>query len=138
MFSHRHRRASDVSLLEGISADRCTPDLASNRNHGNRVHHRRRETGDQVSRTGARGRDRYAHFARSARETVRCMGRALLMPDQDVAQLRIATQHAVEREDRTAREAEHQVNTLVEKCFADDLAASQFLGHLKCFVSSVI
>ena len=66
------------------------------------------------------------------------MGRALLMPDQDVAQLRIATQHAVERKDRTAREAEHQVNTLVEKCFADDLAASQFLGHLKCFVSSVI
>ena len=66
------------------------------------------------------------------------MGRALLVPDEDVAQLRVATQNAVERKYRTARKSEHDLNTLVEECFADDLAACQFLRHLKCYVPSVI
>ena len=66
------------------------------------------------------------------------MCRALFVPDEDVAQLWVPTQHAVERKYRTARKAEHQFDPLVEECFADDLAASQFLGHLRCYVLSVV
>ena len=73
---------------------------------GHRVHVRVGDRGDEVGRTGARGRDRDAELAARRRVALGRVAGALLVAHEDVAELAAVEQRVVDGEDRAAGQAE--------------------------------
>src|SRR5207342_2757257 len=81
------------------------------------------DAGDQVRRAGTRGAHADADAAGDPGVTVGGVGPALLVADEDVAQLRVVAEDVVERQDHAARVAEDDVHALEQEGLAYDVGA---------------
>ncbi len=118
---HRQGDAVDVDLLEGVLADQRRRDVAGDRDHRDRVEERGPDAGDQVGRAGTRGAHADADAAGDAGVAVGGVRAALLVADEDVAELRVVAEDVVERQDDAARIAEEDVDALAEERLAEDV-----------------
>ena len=85
---------------------------------GTRVHHRRRQAGDEVDRPRPGRRDRDADAPRCAAEPVGGVRPALLMANEDVAKRELA-EDVIDRKDRAAGIAEDRRHALADQALAD-------------------
>ena len=109
MLDDRLGDAGDVGFLEGVGADEVAARLAGDGDHGRRVHVGVGDAGDQVGRAGAAGGDADADLAGGAGIAVGHVGRALLVADQEMLQIRIV-EGVVERDDHAAGQAEDDLD----------------------------
>ena len=123
VLGHRQRDAVDVDLLERVLADERRGHVAGDRDHRDGVEHRRADAGDEVGRAGAGCAHAHADLAGGARVAVGGVGAALLVADEDVAQLGVVAEDVVQGQDHAARVAEHDVDALAEQRFADHVGA---------------
>ena len=130
VFGDGERRTGDVGFLESVSSDRGASDLPGDSHDWDRIHHRGGQTSDQVCGTWSGGGDRNADLAGCACVTIGSVSGALLVSYKHVTQLRIPAEHSVERQNRAAGEAKHDVDALVQQRFADYVAACQFFAHV--------
>ena len=108
-----------------VDANQLAADLSGDAHDRRRVHHRRRNAGDHVRRTGAGRRNRDADLAGRARVAVSHMGRTLLVPHEHVSN-RVREHRVVGRKDRAARVPEHVGHAFPDERFPQDLSAGQF------------
>ncbi len=127
----RHGDAADVSLLEGIGADRSAAHLAGDRNDGHRVHVGVRQRCHQVRR--ARAGRRHAHADSAGRHRVSLGGVAgtLLVAHQDVPDLGGIHQRVVCRKDCPAGDAEDHIHIGVLQGLDQALRPRDLLAHLR-------
>ena len=97
--------------------------VAGDRDHRDRVEHRGADAGHEVRRARPGGAHAHADLARHAGVAVGGVGAALLVADEDVAELRVVAEDVVEGQDHPARVAEHDVDALAEQRLADDVGA---------------
>ena len=109
MLRDRHRDAADVGLLEGVGADGGAGDLAGDRDDRHGVHVGVGERRHEVRRAGAGGRHADADLAGRGGVALGRMAGALLVADEDVADLLRVEHRVVGREDRAPRDAEDRV-----------------------------
>ena len=121
VLGHRQGDAVDVDLLEGILADERGRDVAGDGDHRDRIEHRRPDAGDEVRGAGAGRAHAHPDGARDPRVPVGGVGPALLVADEDVAQLRVVAQDVVQRQDHAAGVAEEDVDALAEEGLAQDV-----------------
>ncbi len=76
--------ADRIGLLKRVVADHEGRNLARKNNQRDRIHQRVRHAGDRIGRPGPRGHQNNAGLAGRPRVSFGRMGRALLVPDQDV------------------------------------------------------
>src|SRR5215212_903717 len=107
------RHAHDVRLLEGVLAERRTPDLASDRHQRHGVHLGRGQPRNQVGRPGPARRHAHPDATRRPGVAVSRVGRGLLVAGEDVFQ-RIVGEGVVERHDRAPRIPEEVLDPFVE------------------------
>ncbi len=121
VLGHRQRDAVDVDLLERVLADQRGRDVAGDGDHRHRVEERRADPGHEVC--GARPGRAHAHPDPAGHPGVAVGGvrAALLVADEDVAQLRVVAEDVVQREDDAARVAEEDVDALAEERLAQDV-----------------
>ena len=77
--------------------------------------------GDEVGGAGAGGAHAHADPTGDPRVAVGGVGAALLVADEDVAQLRVVAEDVVERQDDAARVAEEDVDALAQQRLAQDV-----------------
>ena len=123
VLGHRQGDAVDVDLLEGVLADQRGRDVAGDRDHRDRIEERGPDARDEVGGTRARGAHAHPHPTGDAGIAVGRVGAALLVPDEDVAELGVVAQDVVERQDHAARVAEEDVDTLEQERLAQDIGA---------------
>ena len=121
--------ADGVGLLEGVVADHEGRDLAGQHHDRDRVHQRVGHAGDGVGGAGAGGDQHHAGPAGGAGIALGGMGRALLVPDQDVADVVLLEDLVVDRQHRAAGIAEHRVHALVLQGLDHHLRAGHVTGH---------
>ena len=135
VLGHRQGDAGDVDLLEGVLAEERGRDVAGDGDDRDRVELGGGDPGDEVRGGGAGGAQADAHPAGGAGVAVGGVGGALLVADEDVAQVGVVAQDVVERQDDAARVAEQDVDALAEDRLHDDVgtdpgAPSASLGRL--------
>ncbi len=116
------RDRGDVDFLERVRAHHGRAHLAGERDERHVVHHRVDDPGDQIGRTGARGRDAHAHTTRRARKAARREDRRGFVAYEHVHDTMIV-ECIVERHDRTAGIAEHGVDSQALECIEYDRCA---------------
>ena len=121
VLGHRQRDAVDVDLLERVLADERGRHVAGDRDDRHGVEEGRPDPRDEVGGTRTRGAHADPDPAGHAGVAVRRVRAALLVPDEDVAQLGIVAEDVVEREDDAARVAEEDVDALPEERLAQDV-----------------
>ena len=109
VLGHRHGDATDIGFLEGVGTQETATDLTGDGNHWHRVQVRIGDRGDQVGGTGAGGGDTDTDAAGDLCITGCGMSRALLVAHEHMADPRGGIQRVVYGENRTARNAEHNV-----------------------------
>ncbi len=119
----RQRDAGDVGLLERVRSDELAAHLARDADNRRRVEHRSRDAGDHVGRARARRRDRDADLAARAGVAVRHVGRALLVPHEDVMN-RVSQHRVVRRQNRAARISEDVGDAFTNQRFPQRLCTS--------------
>ena len=97
--------------------------VAGDRDHRDRVEQGGTDAGDEVRRARTARAEADADPAGHPRVPVGRMGAALLVADEDVAQLRVVAQDVVQRQDHAAGIAEEHVHALAEERLADDVGA---------------
>ena len=120
---HRQRDAVDVDLLERVLADERARDVAGDRDDRDGVEEGGADAGDEVRGARAGRPHADADAAGDAGVAVGGVGAALLVADEDVAQLGVVAEDVVERQDHAAGVAEEDVDALVEERLADDVGA---------------
>ena len=103
-----------------IRADGHVP---GDRDHRDRVEHRRADAGHEVGRARAGGAHADADLAGHPGVAVGGVGAALLVANEHVPELGVVAEDVVERQDHAARVAEHDVDALAEERLADDVGA---------------
>jgi hypothetical protein len=124
----RHRDARDVGLLEGIRPDQRAPDLPGDRDHGDGVHLGVGQRGHQVGGTGTRGGHADPDLPGRVRVSTGGVAGALLVPNQHVAQLFRVEQWVINRQHRTARNAEDELDVEFLQRPDHRLCAGKLLG----------
>ena len=121
VLGHRQRDAVDVDLLERVLADQRGGHVAGDGDHRHRVEERGPDPGHEVGR--ARTGGAHAHPDPTGHPGVAVGGvrAALLVADEDVAQLGIVAEDVVERQDHAARVAEEDVDALAQQRLAQDV-----------------
>ena len=137
VLGHRQRDAGDVDLLERVLADQGRGHVAGDRHERHGVQLRGGDAGDQVGRAGAAGAHADAHLAAGPGVAVGRVGAALLVPDEDVPDLRVVAEDVVDREDDAARVREERVRALADerlhervRADAGPLPAADVVEHL--------
>ena len=137
VLGHRQRDAVDVDLLERVLADERGRHVAGDRDDRDGVEEGRPDARHEVGGTRTRGAHADADPAGHAGVAVRRVRAALLVADEDVAQLRVVAEDVVERQDHAARIAEEDVDALAEQRLAQDvgpdagpLEVAAFVEHL--------
>ena len=110
MLGDRVGDPGDVRLLEPVGADQVRGDLAGDRDHGHGVHVGVRERGDQVGGAWPAGGHAHAGTPGGLRVAGGGVPGALLVADQDVADLLGVEQRVVGGEHGTAGNAEDDVD----------------------------
>ena len=118
---HRQGDAVDVDLLERVLADQGAGHVAGDRDHRHRVQQRGPDAGDEVGRARPRCAHADADPTGDPGIAVGGVGAALLVADQDVAQLRVVAEDVVERQDHAARIAEEDIDALAQEGLAQDV-----------------
>ena len=122
--------ADRVAFLEGVRADQMRRHLAGDADHRDRIHQGIGQRGDRIGRAGAGGDE---HDARPSRRAGIAFGRvagALLMADENVAQLRLMIEHVVDRQDGAARIAEQGIDAMILQGFDHHFRAGHYACHL--------
>ena len=118
VFRDRQRDAGHIGFLEGVAADQVRGHLSRDEHHRDRIHHRRANTGNQIRRTGTRGRHRHADLAGGSRISIRHVRRTLLVPYQHMMD-GIIQHRIVDRHIRTARVAKDNFHPLTHQALPD-------------------
>ena len=84
MLGDRKGNTGNVNLLETVLADQTGGNISGNRYHGHAVHECRRDTGDQIGRSGTAGCQTHTDFSGGSGITVRRKGCALLVSRQNM------------------------------------------------------
>ncbi len=121
VLGHRQGDAVDVDLLEGVLADERRRHVAGDGHHRHRVEEGRPDPGHEVGGTRAGGAHAHADAAGDPGVAVRGVRAALLVADEDVAQLGVVAEDVVQRQDHAARIAEEDVDALAEEGLAQDV-----------------
>ena len=118
VLGHRQGDAGDVDLLEGVLAEQGGRHVAGDRHDRDRVEEGGPDAGHEVR--GARAGRPHADPdpAGDPGVAVGRVGAALLVADEDVAELGIVAEDVVERQDDPARVAEEDVDALAEERLA--------------------
>ena len=100
---------------------RAAGHVAGDRDHRHRVEEGRPDPGDEVGR--ARTGRAHAHPDPAGHPGVAVggVGAALLVADEDVAELRVVAEDVVQRQDHAARVAEEDVDALAQQRLAQDV-----------------
>ncbi len=120
---HRQRDAGDVDLLEGVLADERAGHVAGDGDHGHGVQLGGGDAGHEVGGAGAAGAEADADLAAGAGVAVGRMGGALLVADEDGAQLGMVGPDVVEGQDDAARVAEDDLHALADERLAERVRA---------------
>ena len=102
---------------------RARRDVAGDRDDRDRVEEGGADAGHEVRRARAGRPHADADAAGDAGVAVGGVGAALLVADEDVAQLGVVAEDVVERQDHAAGVAEEDVDALAEERLADDVGA---------------
>ena len=137
VLGHRQGDAGDVGFLEGVAPDGGARHLSGDADDGHRVHLRRHQACNQVGGSGPGGGGAYSHFASGPGVAVGGHRGGLLVAYQDVTQLGIAGQRAVERQYSAAGQSENRVHAFPQKAFADDFRAGHFHSKATPVISAV-
>ena len=122
MLGNRHGDAGNIDLLEGVLANQAGADVAGDGNHGDRVHIRGGDAGDQIGRARAARGQTDAGFAGCAGISVRRVRRALLVCGQHMPDaVAVEIQRIVNIKNRAARISENGVNALLYQDFTQNL-----------------
>ena len=138
VLGHRQGDAVDVDLLEGVLADQRGRDVAGDRDHRDRIEERGPDPRDEVGGTRARGAHAHPHPTGDTGVAVGRMRAALLVPDEDVAELGVVAQDVVERQDHAARVAEEDVDALEQERLAQDVGADAGPLEVAAFVEHLL
>ena len=114
----------DVTLLEGVGADRARGDLTGDDDQGRGVHVGVADGGHDVGRAGARGDHSHAGTAGGEGVALRHVAGALLVADEYVTDARV-DQRVVDREDGATGQAEDNFDTFHLQALDEGLRASQ-------------
>ena len=98
-----------IHFLKGIVPDERRGNLPCQNNHGNGIGIGRGDARDCIGGTGAGSGKTNPHLSRSARVPIGGMHSALLMPHQNMSQLRMAGQFVINIDDGSAGIAEEKV-----------------------------
>jgi hypothetical protein len=112
VLGHGDGDAGDVRLLEGVTADGEGVHLAGDGDHGDGVHHRGREPGDEVGGARATCGEADARDAGGLRIAIRRVGRSLLVAAEDVTD-RAVDERVVGGQDGPARDPEDVLYALL-------------------------
>ena len=124
----RHRHTGDVGLLEGVRADQAAAHLTGDRDHRNRVHLGVGQRGDEIRRARTRRGHHDADLAGDVGVATGGVPGALLVSDQDVAQLRRIEQRIVNGQHRAAGNAEDQLDAEFLQRLHYRLGAGELVG----------
>ncbi len=105
-----HRRAHDVSFLEGVAADQGCADLTRDHDDRDRVHAGVAQGRQHVGSAGARRHDRAADLTGGQSVAFGGVARALLVTDKNVADGRRRQQRVVGRQNCATGHTEHVGN----------------------------
>ena len=111
VLGHRHRDAGGIALLEGVGADRSERNLTGDADHRDRVEHGVGERGDDVGRRRATGDHAHAGLAGGVGVALGHVTRALFVAHEHVTD-RGLDDRVVDRQDRSAGQAEHHLDSL--------------------------
>ena len=123
-----HCHADDVSFLECVRAQQLSGHLAGDCDQGDGVHVCVSDCGQQVGCAGAGGCDAHAGLTTGHCVALSCVACALLVADQDVADLLGVVQGVIGRQNGSTRQAEYVSHTQVFEG-ADDCLRT---GHAFC------
>ena len=121
VLGHRQGDAVDVDLLEGVLADQRGGNVAGDGHDRDRIELGRGDARDEVRRAGSGRPHADPDLARDPGVAVGGVGAALLVADEDVAELGMVAEDVVERQDDAARVAEEDVDALPQDGLADDV-----------------
>jgi len=121
--------ADDVGLLKGVTAHHRPRDLTSDRDHRGVIHVRGGQAGDQIRCPGPGGGNAHASAPAGAGIAISRVSCCLLVTHQHMPQPRILGERVIERHDRAAGIAEHDVHALLQQGTAEDLCSGQRLRH---------
>src|SRR5690606_35860428 len=122
------RDTDRIGFLEGIRTDEMGRDLPRQADQRDRIHQCVRETGNSIGGTGAGSDEHNARLARRTRIALGRVNRALLMANENVANLVLLEKRVIDRQDSAARIAENRVHALIDQRLDDDFCACQFLS----------
>ena len=113
-----HGYAGDVHFLEAVKADKVGSHVARDCHHGNAVHKRGGNAGDQVGRSGTGSCEHHARLAGCAGISVRRVRRTLFVGgDYMLYPVGIFIKRVVDIEHRAARITENDVRALFHEHF---------------------
>ena len=118
-----------IRFLERIGPDQARRDLAGDDDHRNRIHEGVGDAGDRVRRTGPRGDQHDARLAGGTGIAFGGMGRAGLLPHEDMANTLVMEQGVVNRQHRTAGIAEHEFDPEPRQAVDQNLRAAALFTH---------
>ena len=124
----RQGHAGDVGFLKRVRADQLAAHLAGDADDRRAVHHRRRDAGHHVRRAGPGCRNRDADLPARAGIAVGHVRRALLVPDQHMAD-RIIEHGVIGRKDGAAGITEDVGHSLANETFPNNLRSCAFHMH---------
>src|SRR5438093_355085 len=123
-FGQRESHPENVCFLKRIRADQGTTHLACDADQRNRIHFCVGNSGDQICGAGATGCKGDSNLSADARHAFRRENCSLLMPRENVLDP-AAFESVIQRHDRAARIAEHQVNALGTQALQNDFGSSK-------------
>src|SRR5213080_4200693 len=123
-FGQRESHPENVCFLKRIRADQGTTHLAGDADQRNRIHFCVGNSSDEVRRSRPAGGKRNANFAADTRDAFSREDCSLLVAGKNVLDP-AAFERVIQRHDRAARIAEHQVNALGTQALQNDFGSSK-------------
>ena len=121
----RSRDSYGVDLLKGIVPDQMSWDLASQNDHRDRIHIRRRNSGHGVGNAWARSHQHNAGLTGGPSIPIGRMSRGLFVSYQDMTHIFLAIERVVNVKRRTSGITENQFDAFIFQALDDDLRAGQ-------------
>src|SRR5690606_14423499 len=128
--------ADGVAFLEGVFADGRGRNLATDDDHGDRVHVGRRNAGYCIGCAGPTGYQRDAGFLRGSGISICRMDCSLLVTNQDVLKAILLVDFVVDVQHGAARVAKDMFHAFVSQTAHEDFGAIEF--HCDSFQTGAI